>query len=131
MQRVFFSVLVLAGGMAAIGQNTRLVKQQPPYRIGGDVTAPVVVYKTEPQYSDEARIATMEGTATIAAVVGEDGVPRDLRVTRPLGLGLDDKALTAAQNWRFRPGMKAGLAVPVSATIQVNFRRLRPPDRGT
>src|SRR5690348_6447002 len=75
MQRAFFPILVLAGGMIAIGQNTPSVKQQPPYRIGGDVTAPVVVSKTEPRYTDEARIAKLEGTVGIAMVVNEEGVP--------------------------------------------------------
>jgi periplasmic protein TonB len=47
-----------------------------------------------------------------------------LRVIRPLGLGLDQKAIEAVQKWKFKPGMKDGRAVPVQATIEVNFRLL-------
>jgi protein TonB len=57
-------------------------------------------------------------------VVDEKGQPRDLRVVRPLGLGLDEKAIEAVMKWKFRPGFKEGKAVPVAATIEVNFRLL-------
>jgi protein TonB len=94
------------------------------YRIGGGVSAPSVVYKVEPEYSEEARKAKFQGTVVLFIVVDEHGNPRDLRVIRPLGLGLDQKAIEAVQKWKFRPGMKDGRAVPVQATIEVNFRLL-------
>jgi len=55
-------------------------------------------------------------------VVDEQGVPQDLRIVRSLGLGLDQKAIEAVQQWRFKPGLKDGKPVPVSANIEVNFR---------
>jgi protein TonB len=57
-------------------------------------------------------------------VVDEKGNPRDLKVMRPLGLGLDQKAIEAVEKWKFRPGMKDGKPVAVQATIEVNFRLL-------
>ena len=60
----------------------------------------------------------------LAIIVDDKGLPRDVRVIRPLGLGLDQKAIEAVQKWRFRPGMKDGKPVAVSATIEVNFRLL-------
>lgn len=94
------------------------------YRIGGGVSAPTLVFKVEPEYSEEARKAKFQGTVVLYVVVDEKGQPRDLRVLRPLGLGLDEKAIEAVTKWRFRPGYKDGKAVPVAATIEVNFRLL-------
>lgn len=94
------------------------------FKIGGGVSAPVPVYKPEPEYSEEARKAKWQGGVTLQIVVDEAGVPRDVRVTKSLGLGLDQKAIEAVMKWRFKPGMKDGKAVPVIATIEVNFRLL-------
>jgi protein TonB len=94
------------------------------YKIGGGVSAPVPIYKPEPEYSEEARKAKFQGMVVLFVVVDEKGNPRDLKVIRPLGLGLDQKAIEAVQKWRFRPGMKDGHPVPVQATIEVNFRLL-------
>ena len=57
-------------------------------------------------------------------VVDEKGNPKDLKVMRALGLGLDQKAIEAVEKWKFRPGLKDGRPVPVFATIEVNFRLL-------
>ncbi|MEZ5398485.1 MAG: energy transducer TonB [Bryobacteraceae bacterium] len=94
------------------------------YRIGGGVSAPALLSKVEPEYSEEARKAKFQGTVVLQIVVDETGKARDIRVVRPLGLGLDEKAIEAVQKWRFRPGMLNGKPVPVQATIEVNFRLL-------
>jgi TonB family protein len=92
------------------------------YRIGGGVSAPTVLVKVDPEYSEEARKAKLQGTVILYVVVDERGNPRDLRVIRSLGLGLDQKAIEAVERWKFRPGKKDGKAVPVQATIEINFR---------
>ena len=56
--------------------------------------------------------------------IGPDGKTRDVKVIRPLGLGLDEKAIEAVLKWRFRPSMKDGKAVAVAANVEVNFRLL-------
>jgi TonB family protein len=94
------------------------------YRIGGGVSPPSVIFKVEPEYSEEARKAKFQGTVVLFVVVDEHGNPRDLKVIRPLGLGLDQKAIEAVEKWKFSPGKKDGKAVPVQATIEVNFRLL-------
>jgi len=94
------------------------------YRIGGGVSAPSILYKVEPEYSEEARKAKFQGTVVLAVVVDEHGIPRDIRVQRPLGLGLDQKAVEAVEKWRFSPGRKDGKPVAVVAVIEVNFRLL-------
>lgn len=94
------------------------------YRIGGGVSAPQLVFKVEPEYSEEARKAKFSGTVVLFVIVDEKGNPRDLKVVRPLGLGLDEKAIEAVTRWRFKPGYKDGKPVAVAATIEVNFRLL-------
>ncbi len=94
------------------------------YRVGGEVSAPVLISKTEPEYSEEARKAKYSGTVLLSLVVGADGLPRDIKVIRPLGLGLDEKAIEAVQKWRFRAGVKGGRPVATQATIEVSFRLL-------
>ncbi len=92
------------------------------YRIGGDVSAPILINKVEPEYSQEALKAKYSGTVLLSIVVDANGTPRDIHVIRPLGLGLDEKAIEAVMNWRFRPGMKGGHPVATQAQIEINFR---------
>lgn len=94
------------------------------YRIGGGVSAPGILHKVEPEYSEEARKAKWQGTVVLQLVVDDKGHPANIKVMRSLGLGLDQKAIEAVEKWLFRPGMKDGKAVPVIATIEVNFRLL-------
>jgi TonB family protein len=95
---------------------------------GGRVTAPSVLYKVEPEYSEEARKAHYQGTVVLYVEVDGSGHPTKLGVVRSLGLGLDEKALEAVRKWRFRPGSEDGHPVTVAATIEVNFRLLKEPD---
>jgi TonB family protein len=95
---------------------------QGVYRIGGGVSAPRLSFKVEPRYSDAARQAKVQGTVVLYVVVGEDGVPRDMKVLRSLEPSLDRNAIEAVQQWRFNPGLKDGKPVAVQATIEVNFR---------
>jgi periplasmic protein TonB len=94
------------------------------YRIGGEVSAPVLVSKVEPEYSEEARKAKYSGEVLLSIVVDANGTPRDIHVVRPLGLGLDEKAIEAVMKWRFRPGIKGGRPVATQAQVIVNFRLL-------
>jgi len=94
------------------------------FRVGGGVSAPILLYKVEPEYSEEARKAKYQGTVIIAAIIDANGRIVDSRIIRSLGLGLDEKALDAIHKWKFRPGYKDGKPVTVSAQIEVNFRLL-------
>jgi TonB family protein len=94
------------------------------YRVGGGVSSPIPIYKVEPEYSEEARKAKFQGTVVLQIVIDERGNPTNFKVVRPLGLGLDEKAIEAVQKWRFRPGQKEGRPVAVVATVEVNFRLL-------
>jgi TonB family protein len=92
------------------------------YKLSDGASAPVLIYHPEPEYSEEARHAKLEGTVMLSLVVDENGKAQDIRVTKPLGHGLDEKAVEAVKKWRFKPGMKDGKPVPVIASLEANFR---------
>ena len=94
------------------------------FRVGGGVSAPRLIKKVEPEYSEEARKAKYQGTVVLAVQVWEDGRAHNVRIVRSLGLGLDEKAIEAVRQWRFVPGRKENKPVKVAATIEVNFRLL-------
>lgn len=91
------------------------------FRIGGSVSAPTCIYCPDPEYSEEARKARHQGVVVLWAVVDESGRAQQIRVQKSLGLGLDEAAVRAVQNWRFRPAQRFEKAVPVYMAIEVNF----------
>jgi protein TonB len=94
------------------------------YSVGNGTTAPSVLSKVDPEYSEEARKAKYSGSVMLSIVVNTDGKAEQIKVVKSLGMGLDEKAIEAVQKWRFLPGKNKGTAVPVRAQIEVNFRLL-------
>ncbi len=92
------------------------------YRIGGGVSAPVAIFTPEAEFSDEARRAKYQGVCLISLIVDAQGNPQNPRVVRPLGMGLDEKALEPVRKYKFKPAMKGGKPVAVMMSIEVNFR---------
>jgi TonB family protein len=91
------------------------------FRVGGGVSAPTIIHRVEPQYSEEARRARYQGMVVLEAIVRKDGTVQIVRVVRSLGFGLDESAAKALQQWRFRPAMMNGEPVSVTLNIEVNF----------
>ena len=94
------------------------------YRVGDGVSEPKLTYYVEAEFSDEARRAKYEGTVVISLIVDAQGNPQNIRVSRSLGMGLDEKAIEAVRQYKFKPAIeaKSGKAVPVPISVQVNFR---------
>jgi len=92
-----------------------------PYQPG--MTQPVCMYCPDPQYTDEARKAKVQGTVTLKVLVGADGRASQVRFVSGVGLGLDERALETVRGWRFTPAKDAARrAVPTWITIEVVFR---------
>ena len=89
---------------------------------GNGVKAPVLIFAPTPEFSDEARRNKYQGICMITVVVDAQGIPHNPVVVQRLGEGLDEKALEAIPQYRFKPGMKDGRAVATRITIEVNFR---------
>jgi TonB family protein len=85
-------------------------------------SAPRVIERADPGYTDEAQAAKVEGSVLLSITIGTDGMAHDINVVKKLGSGLDEKAVEAVQKWKFQPGMKDGLAVNTRAQIEVNFK---------
>ncbi len=92
------------------------------FTVGGGVSAPRVIANADPMYAEVARMAKYQGTVVLWLVITAEGEPSALRVVRPAGLGLEEKAVNAVQQWKFRPAMRNGEPVPVRINVEVNFR---------
>jgi len=90
----------------------------------GVFTAPVLLEKTEPAYSEEARKGRVQGTVVLVIEIDTNGRARDIRVRDVLGFGLEERAIEAVAHWRFRPAYRNGKPVPCTAQVEVNFRLL-------
>jgi protein TonB len=101
--------------------------QGPPGITSGSghrITPPQLIYKVEPEFSEDARKAKFSGMVLLAIEVDAAGHPRAFRVIQSPGLGLEEKAIDAVKQWRFRPGYQDGKPVVTGATVEVNFRLL-------
>jgi TonB family protein len=90
----------------------------------GGIKSAELLFKVEPEYSDDARKARVQGTVVLVVEIDEKGRIRNPRVRDGLGLGLDEKAMEAVLKWRFRPYLRNGTAIAGPALIEVNFRLL-------
>lgn len=97
------------------------------YRVDGDITPPLPIIETPSidvgRGSNNSQKAKYEGTVLLSLVVDSTGMPQDVRVIRPLGMGLDEKAVDAVRQARFRPALyKQMQPVPVTVAIRIAFR---------
>ena len=86
------------------------------------MSAPQLIYQVDPEFSEEARKAKFQGEVLVHLIVDATGRPTQVRVIRPVGMGLDEKAREAVAQYKFRPARKGGHAVPVELNVAVNFQ---------
>jgi TonB family protein len=120
---IFLCLFFAAAGISQQPDVPPAIAQPKP----GGVSAPSLLYKVEPSYTEEARQAHIEGTVVLYVEVDPSGKAVNPRVVRSVDPGLDQKAIEAVAKWIFRPGYKDGKPVTVAATIEVNFRLLKDP----
>ena len=92
------------------------------FHVGGGISPPQPISSPDPEYTEEARRAKAHGTCILGLIVDAEGNPRDIRVLRGLGFGLDAKAIDAVRQWRFAPAKKDGKPVNVQVNVEVAFR---------
>lgn len=89
--------------------------------VGGGVSAPAVLHSVQPEFTEQARQTNFQGTVTLQLIVDAQGNPQNVHVTRRLGMGLDEKAVEAVQQYKFRPAMYQGHPVAVQIVVDVEF----------
>lgn len=149
MRRQFLCalVMILAVGFAAAqrpGQPTSAPATTTPaqtagaapsaeaapeiYKAGGHISPPVLIHSVNAEFTDAARYAHYQGICLIELIVDAQGNPQNVHIVRPLGMGLDENAVAAIRQYKFKPAMKDGITpVPVLITIEVNFKLYNGP----
>jgi TonB family protein len=111
------------GGRDGIGDGDGAGAHGGPIR-GSSISGPTPIFTPDPEFSEEARKARLQGTVVLVIDVDVSGRATNIRVRQSLGLGLDERAIEALHKWRFRPAQQNGKPVVVPATVYVNFRLL-------
>jgi protein TonB len=95
------------------------------YQIGNGVTSPALIHEVKPNYTGDAMRAKLQGIVEMEAVVMPDGTvdPNRIKITRSLDatFGLDQQAIIAVKQWKFRPGTFKGQPVPVLVNVELTF----------
>lgn len=90
--------------------------------VGGGVSEPIVIHEVQPEFSEEARRAKFPGVVTVNLIVDTKGMPQNVHVIQGVGMGLDEKAIEAVKQYRFKPAMENGQPVPVYVNVVVSFQ---------
>ena len=110
-----------SGNGAGVGPGSGYNVGGGPVHAGGSVKEPVLTYSVEPEFSEEARRAKFSGNVQVYLWVDEQGNPSHVRVIRGVGMGLDEKAVEAVRQYKFKPAMQNGKPVKVDMYVDVNF----------
>lgn len=124
------AVLLLFASLLTVRAQSNLVPNseipgsgsEPQNGRYADITPPRPIYSPNPEYSKQARKAGFQGSCELSLRVGTDGVVRDVKVTKSLGMGLDEKSVNAVRSWRFEPARKSGIPIEAQITVEVSFR---------
>jgi TonB family protein len=107
--------LPLVNSAQSSANDERLLK------VGGSVQPPKLLKSVDPSFSEAARGTKTSGQTMVTFVVDRDGIPENIQVSQPAGVGLDEQAVKAVSQYRFRPAMRNGAPVKVELTVQVKF----------
>lgn len=111
-----------SGQGAGVGQGSGGGYGGGVMSVGGGVSAPVLIHSVQPEFTDQARQARYHGVVAIQLIVDSYGNPEDIQVVHRLGMGLDEKAIEAVRQYKFRPARFQGHPVPVRLVVEVSFR---------
>jgi TonB family protein len=113
------------GGMTSAAPTATEVSvdgvKEPVYSLSRAITPPTPIYQPEPEYSEEARRKSVSGIVLLKLVVTAKGDTSNIMIARSLGSGLDEKAIEAVRQWKFKPATKDGEPVSVQIAVEVSF----------
>lgn len=129
MKRIFLAVLTIllimsvtpqSVAQGSAGENrTQTIAQA--VTVTDAITPPRLSEVASPFYTDEARKKKIEGTVTVSIVVDKDGDVVDAKIVKGLGYGLDENAIAAVKEWKYKPAEKDGIPVAVRMNVDVDF----------
>jgi TonB family protein len=92
-----------------------------PMKVGGGVLPPQKIYTPQPVYTEEARLARIQGVVILEAIIDEKGAVQQVKVLKGLPEGLSESAVKTAKQWTFKPATLDGRPVPVYFNLTVRF----------
>lgn len=92
-----------------------------PMKVGGGVLPPQKIFTPQPVYTEEARLARIQGVVILEAIIDEKGAVQQVKVLKDLPQGLGESAVTTAKKWTFKPATLNGQPVPVYFNLTVRF----------
>jgi len=126
--RAVLPLLLLSTAFAQDSAPIRLSgKDHAPICRGKDsdapdcVTAPHATYAPNPDYPPKESKARHQGTVVLELVVDPDGLPRDIKVSRPLSRDFDKAATNIVKTWKFSPATKDGKPIATEINVEVSF----------
>lgn len=117
-------LLLVQGVSQTIDPGTEMTvggSKETVYKVGYGVKPPIATYTPKAEYSEEARSKGVSGDVVLGLVVTSKGEVKNLHVTKSLGSGLDEKAIEAVRQWKFKPATKDGKPVSVMVAVDVAF----------
>jgi TonB family protein len=100
---------------------------EPVYKVRDGVKPPRATYSPDPEFSEEARRQKVQGAVLLDIIVTSAGKPERIKVVQGRGYGLDEKAVEAVSQWKFKPATKDGKPVSVEIAVEVDFNLQQHP----
>jgi TonB family protein len=119
MKRVLIVLALMF--VAAVGVLSAQSGAKKIYELTDEITAPRLLEAATPGYTDEAKKKKIEGEVIVTIVVNEKGDVTEPKIKKGLGSGLDESAIEAAKYFKYKPGMKDDVPVPVRLDVSFNF----------
>lgn len=113
----------LAEQRATLALGNAADDRNPVYRVGQGVSPPQLVHHKDPEFSEAARSAGIQGVLTLVVTVDSSGAPAAIQILQPIGAGLDAEAVSMVRTWKFDPAQKDGQPVAVRIEVEVEFHR--------
>jgi protein TonB len=92
-----------------------------PQRVSAGTIAKQAISRPVPVYPETAKADKVQGAVVLSVIINKEGVPTDIRVHKGLRKDVDESAVTAVRQWRWKPYVLNGEPVAVQSSVTVNY----------